>query len=580
MYWDAKFLGLGLGLLGAVLIGRLISLLIRRSPHPLPPGPKPAPLIGNIHRLPKSLQWLHLYHWSKKYGPVMHLSMGGQPLIILSTHQAAHDLLNRRSARYSDRPRMVMAGELVTKNMHMLIRPYDERYKLHQRMEAPLLNLRSASSYRPLQDIESKQLLFDVLREYDEFGEKGVDFHHHFERAMASTIYCLNYGYRLKTGYEKELMDGKRVQAEFARTGQVGAYLVDSFPSLNYLPKFLAPWKKEGEELYELERQLHVGNLDKGLNNRGWNFSKHMKQSPEGQDMPTEELAFDLGILADAGLDTSTVALDWFIVAWITSGSSWVAKAQQLLDEVVGRDRLPTFEDRPKLAYIDAVGEFFSPFLLSIFLFFPISNLQSSANQPLLTASETLRWRPVVVGGVPHFTKTEDNYMGYHIPANSIVLPNAFAITRDESVFGEEVDAFVPERWLDEEAAAAAAAAREQSIDACGFNVTALKDLPHTGFGFGRRICTGRIIARNQLFIQMARMLWAFDVEAGITESTGERHKVDDMACTEGFVTVPKPFRAVMRPRGQWVRDAISQSGTTHGLDHSEILNQARNGRA
>ncbi|KAK1765113.1 cytochrome P450 [Phialemonium atrogriseum] len=546
MYWDAKFLGLGL--LSAVIIGRLISLLIRRSPHPLPPGPKPAPLIGNIHQLPKRLQWLHLYHWSKKYGPVMHLSMGGQPLIILSTHQAAHDLLNRRSARYSDRPRLVMAGELVTKNMHMLIRPYDERYKLHQRMEAPLLNLRSASSYRPLQDMESKQLLFDVLGEYDEFGEKGVDFHHHFERAMASTIYCLNYGYRLKTGYEKELMDGKRVQAEFARTGQVGAYLVDSFPSLNYLPKFLAPWKKEGEELYELERQLHVGNLDKGLNNRGWNFSKHMKQSPEGQDMPTEELAFDLGILADAGLDTSTVALDWFIVAWITSGSSWVAKAQQLLDEVVGRDRLPTFEDRPKLAYIDAI------------------------------ASETLRWRPVVVGGVPHFTKTEDNYMGYHIPANSIVLPNAFAITRDESVFGEDVDAFVPERWLVNDGDAAAA--REPSIDACGFNVTALKDLPHTGFGFGRRICTGRIIARNQLFIEMARVLWAFDVEAGITESTGERHKVDDMACTEGFVTVPKPFRAVMRPRGQWVRDAISQSGTTHGLDHCEILNQARNGRA
>jgi cytochrome P450 len=224
-------------------------------------------------------------------------------------------------------------------------------------MEAPLLTPRAASSYRPLQDLESRQLLFDVLGEYGEVGSKGVDFHHHFERAMASFIYCVNYGYRLRTGYEKELMDGKRVQAEFARTGQVGAYLVDSFPSLNLLPKALAPWKKEAEELYELERQLHVGNLDKGLNNPGWNFSKYMKNSPEAQDMPTEELAFDLGILADAGLDTSTVALDWFIVAWITSGSRWVPKAQKLLDEVVGRDRLPSFEDRPKLAYIDAIGK-------------------------------------------------------------------------------------------------------------------------------------------------------------------------------------------------------------------------------
>ncbi|CBF78459.1 hypothetical protein AN7399.2 [Aspergillus nidulans FGSC A4] len=534
-----------LAALGAVAVAWLAQSFGKRSSLPLPPGPKPALLIGNIHQLPKSLQWLHLYHLSKEYGPIMHFSMAGQPLIILSTHQVAHDLLNRRSGRYSDRPRMVMAGELVTKNMHMLLRPYDERYKLHQRMEAPLLVLRSASNYRPLQDLESQQLLFDVLGEWDKFGEKGVDFHHHFERAMASTIYCLNYGYRLQTGYEKELMDGKKVQAEFARTGQVGAYLVDSFPSLNYLPKFLAPWKKEGEGLYELERQLHVGNLKKGLSNRGWNFTKYMKDSPEAVTMPEEELAFDLGILADAGLDTSTVALDWFIVAWITSGSTWVKKAQQLLDEVVGKDRMPTFEDRPKLAYIDAI------------------------------ASETLRWRPVVVSGVPHFTKVQDEYMGYHIPANSTVLPNAFAISHDESIFGEDVDSFIPERWLAEDPPS------EPSIDACGFNTSALKDLPHIGFGWGRRICTGRFIARNQLFIQMARMLWAFDVDAGVVdEKTGRRHNVDDMDCTEGFVTLPKPFRAVMRPRGEWVRQRILERGTTHGLDHAKILQNAKLGRS
>ncbi len=182
-----------LGALSAFVIARLVLSLLKQPSLPLPPGPKPAPLIGNIHQLPKSLQWLELYHWSKKYGPVMHLSMGGQPLVILSTYKAAHDLLNRRSARYSDRPRMVMAGELVTRGMHMLLRQYNDQYRLHQKMEAPLLTLRAASNYRPLQDLESQQLLWDVLGEWDKYGEKGVDFHHHFERAMASTIYCLNY---------------------------------------------------------------------------------------------------------------------------------------------------------------------------------------------------------------------------------------------------------------------------------------------------------------------------------------------------------------------------------------------------
>ncbi|KAI1266389.1 hypothetical protein F5Y18DRAFT_426293 [Xylariaceae sp. FL1019] len=34
--------------------------------------------------------------------------MAEQPLIVMSSNQAAHDLLNRRSGPYSDRPRIVM----------------------------------------------------------------------------------------------------------------------------------------------------------------------------------------------------------------------------------------------------------------------------------------------------------------------------------------------------------------------------------------------------------------------------------------------------------------------------------------
>jgi cytochrome P450 len=189
-----------------------------------------------------------------------------------------------------------------------------------------------------------------------------------------------------------------------------------------------------------------------------------------------------------------------------------------------------------------------------------------------LLVNETLRWRPVAPGGVPHFTKTEDNYMGFRIPANSIVMANHFAVTRDESVFGPDALNFVPDRWL----AADDLSNTEPTIDACGMNVTALKDLPQTGFGFGRRMCTGRHVARNQLFMQIARMLWAFDVEAGVDETTGLRRKVDDMDCTEGIVALPKRFRAEMRPRGQWVRDVMMRSGTsTHDIDHAEVLNQA-----
>jgi cytochrome P450 len=103
----------------------------------------------------------------QEYGPVMYLSLAGQSLIVLSTHQAAQDLLNRRGSTYSDRPRMVMAGEVVTKGLQFLFHDYDEEYKRRQRGGQPILNARASKSYVPLQELESQQLLYDRIHEFD-----------------------------------------------------------------------------------------------------------------------------------------------------------------------------------------------------------------------------------------------------------------------------------------------------------------------------------------------------------------------------------------------------------------------------
>lgn len=115
---------------------------------------------------------------------------------------------------------------------------------------------------------------------------------------MGSFIYCILYGYRFKTGQEKELRDAQRCLSEFVEAARVGSHIVDVMPLLNYLPKPLAPWKRKAEELYDLEANLHIANLRKGLENPGWNFSKSMNASKEAEDMSEVELAYDLGIVS------------------------------------------------------------------------------------------------------------------------------------------------------------------------------------------------------------------------------------------------------------------------------------------
>lgn len=70
------------------------------------------------------------------------------------------------------------------------------------------------------------------------------------------------------------------------------------------------------------------------------------------------------------------------------------AKAQEELDRVVGRGRLPDFADEENLPYIHAI------------------------------CLEVLRWHPVAPLGVPHGLMADDDYCGMQLPKGCTILPN------------------------------------------------------------------------------------------------------------------------------------------------------------
>ena len=88
---------------GAVLYGLLLT---RRKRHALrlPPGPPADPLLGHLRIMPSKNPHETFYAWSKQYGDVMYLEVLGKPIVVLSSEEAATDLLDKRSANYSDRP--------------------------------------------------------------------------------------------------------------------------------------------------------------------------------------------------------------------------------------------------------------------------------------------------------------------------------------------------------------------------------------------------------------------------------------------------------------------------------------------
>ncbi|RHZ60691.1 cytochrome P450 [Aspergillus thermomutatus] len=501
-----------------VLSGIAVLLILRllfeyHRGRKLPPGPRGLPLIGNIHQAPQDHPWRVYDQWSKKYGPLMSAQFGRQTMILIADAKIARELLDKRGSVYSDRPRMVMASENVTKGMHLLLRQYDERYRLHQRMEAPVLSPRASPTYFPLQDLESKQLLHDLL--------SSNDFCKHFERFSTSVVYSLAYGIRLPTGDEQDIQDLRHIVHNFTYAARVGTWIVDAIPLLNRLPACLAPWKRTAEELFQLEAALHLKNMDIGLKSKSWNWTKELARSKQAQEMNKLEFAYDVGILTDAGYETTATVMRVFVLAALAY-PSFIAKAQKELDDVVGPDRLPTLSDKENLPYIQALIE------------------------------ETLRWRSIVPGGVPHASAKEDTYLGYRIPKGATIVPLHWSMSMHEEHF-ENPTEFHPERWLDSEPEG-----RFTNF-----------------FGYGRRVCTGRHIARNSLFILMARILWGFEIRNAM-DVDGRPKAIDDMAFNSGFVSVPDPFGAVFVPRSERAKMVVEKEWEDTEKDINVLMDSIR----
>jgi len=95
-------------LLGIPLTCTLLYAYVRKPRYPLPPGPKPLPILGNALDMPPAREYITYADWGKKYGDVVHVSALGQHIIVLNSIEAGIELLDQRSAIYSDRPYLPM----------------------------------------------------------------------------------------------------------------------------------------------------------------------------------------------------------------------------------------------------------------------------------------------------------------------------------------------------------------------------------------------------------------------------------------------------------------------------------------
>ncbi|PBK93538.1 cytochrome P450 [Armillaria gallica] len=484
---------------GALVLYRLVLLILRRR-LPLPPGPKRLPLIGNLWNVPRTVDhpWRTYAKWANTYSDVFYLDIPGNPTLVINSAQAAADLFDKRSGNYADRPDFTMM-KLAGWDFNFGFMRYSDQWRTHRRMFHRYFHPPAVPAYYTVQLQATSALLKQLLESPDAFT-------HHIRHHAGSVIMKTVYGYDVDPTGDRfvELVD--RAEESIHAVGNVGAFLVDYIPSLKYLPRWMPgakflrlarAWRKDVEEMVEEPFKYTTESVVKGFAPPSYVSENLTKIGTSGNAMHLEIVRDTAAVAFSAGADTTVSVVLSAMLAFILYPEVQ-ARAQAEVDAVIGHGiRLPNFDDRPQLPYIDAI------------------------------VSEVLRWNPAVPLGIAHRSMKEDVYRGYCIPAGTTVIGNAWAMLHDEKDYPNPM-AFDPDRFIPQDGKEA-------------------QPEPTVAFGFGRRICPGRYLALNTAWIAIASMASTLSFSKAL-DSEGRVVEPSD-TYTSSFVSFPVPFECRIKAR-------------------------------
>ncbi|KAF9033182.1 cytochrome P450 [Panaeolus papilionaceus] len=418
--------------------------------------------------MPASQEWLTFAEWGEKWGDIITVSILGKRIIILNSAQAAFDMLDKKSSIYSGRPELHMCELCGWNNLIIMMQPDQERFRntrkhIHQAVGTSM----AMKNFHAVEEEETRKFVKRTLSDPEGLFEN-------VRRTAGAIILRIAYGYHVAEKDDLLVAIADDVLGYFSAGTAPGGFWVNVIPALKYIPEWFpgggfkriaSGWRARTEEMADRPLQFVKENMtlkvakEKGTAEPSFS-SRLLSENVERTKQEEEDIKWSATALYGAGSDTTVATVNAFFLAMILFPET-MRKAQHELDSVVGRDRLPAFSDRDNLPYTNAV------------------------------ALEALRWHAVSPTCMPHTLVSDDIHEGYFIPGGSIIIPNIWKMLHDERVYKDPFQ-FNPDRFL-------------------GLNPE--PNPTNVCFGFGRRICPGRILAEASVFITCAMTLSTCNIE-------------------------------------------------------------------
>ncbi|KAJ3492023.1 hypothetical protein NLI96_g261 [Meripilus lineatus] len=502
---DVSILYPALAAVFALLLHQFVKR--RNSRVPLPPGPPADPIINHLRVIPTKNHPQAFHEWTKAYGDVVYVNALGKSFIILGSEEAASDLLDKRSANYSDRPQFPMQDLIGWSDMVVFLN-YGDQFNKMRKLSSQPFTRQGSLLFQDIQLDQAHILLYSLL-------ESPFEYWDPIQRFATAIVMDIAYGHRIVDNGDPYLRMADRTAKIALELGNLGTHAVDIFPFLKHLPAwfpgagFIRYCQETGRDVkkvrdwpfQEVRKQLAAGKARKSFVAMHLeDFARDGAESPKNLD----DLAAAATFLNLAGGETTSSSILMFVMAMQLYPEAQ-RKAQKEIDEVIGPNRLPDFSDRESLPMVECVIQ------------------------------EVLRLYNPIPLGVPHCARADDVYKGMFIPKGALVVANTLSLALDEKVYANPY-VFWPERYL-------------PKPEGNG------EPHPPGVFGYGRRICPGRFLANASVWIAITTILATFDIKCPQDERGKEIIPTGEL--DTGATRRPKPFKCQMKIRSSQAEKLI-----------------------
>jgi len=445
------------------------------------PGPRPLPLLGNLHQLHRARLHQDMEHWAREYGPLFRVALGRTPMLVVANHTLIAQVLRERPATFR-RPSATARVAEELGGIDGLFEAEGSDWRNQRRMVMQAFAPHAVKAYFP----SLVQVARRLQRRWAAAARAGraLDLGAELRLYTIDIIAGLAFGTDVNT---IETGDNAIQRNLDTILPAVARRTLAPFPYWRYLKlprdyrleRSVAMVRSAAAELVERARERMRADPSRAEQPRNMLEAMLAAAAQDGSGVSAREVAGNVLTTLLAGEDTTSNSLAWLI--WLLQRYPPVlARARAEVQGVAPDLDALTIEQMDRLDFIEAC------------------------------ASEALRLKPPAAF-LP-FEALADTVVGDVQVARGTLVWCVMRCSSVDDAWVANAAQFDPQRWLDG-------------------RIDKKVSMP---FGGGPRTCPGRYLAMLEIKVAMTMLLGGFEIVSVATVHGGEP------AEKQGFLMEPE----------------------------------------